>query len=65
MEYNTTRNHLEMKEYGRHVQKMVAHLLTIEDKERRQKNANAVNEIEEENTKISNYSSNNISAIAA
>jgi len=45
MEYNTTRNHLEMKEYGRHVQKMVAHLLTIEDKERRQKNANAVIEL--------------------
>jgi len=45
MEYNTTRNHLEMKEYGRHVQKMVAHLLTIEDKERRQKNAQAVIEL--------------------
>jgi hypothetical protein len=45
MEYNTTRNHLEMKEYGRHVQKMVDHLLTIEDKERRQKNANAVIEL--------------------
>ena len=34
-----------MKEYGRHVQKMVAHLLTIEDKERRQKNAQAVIEL--------------------
>ena len=45
MEYNTTRNHLEMKEYGRHVQKIVAHLLTIEDKERRQKNAQAVIEL--------------------
>ena len=45
MEYNTTRNHLEMKEYGRHVQKMVAHLLTIEDKERRQKKAHAVIEL--------------------
>ena len=45
MEYNTTRNHLEMKEYGRHVQKMVDHLLTIEDKERRQKNAHAVIEL--------------------
>jgi len=45
MEYNTTRNHLEMKEYGRHVQKMVAHLLTIEDKERRQKQAHAVIEL--------------------
>jgi hypothetical protein len=34
-----------MKEYGRHVQKMVDHLLTIEDKERRQKNAHAVIEL--------------------
>lgn len=34
-----------MREYGRHVQKMVDHLLTIEDKERRQKNANAVIEL--------------------
>ena len=34
-----------MKEYGRHVQKMVDHLLTIEDKERRQKNAQAVIEL--------------------
>jgi len=45
MEYNTTRNHLAMREYGRHVQKMVDHLLTIEDRERRQKNANAVIEL--------------------
>ena len=34
-----------MKEYGRHVQGMVGHLLTIEDKERRQKNAHAVIEL--------------------
>ena len=34
-----------MKEYGRHVQGMVGHLLTIEDKERRQKNAQAVIEL--------------------
>lgn len=39
MEYNTTRSHLIMKEYGRHIQKMVDYLLTIEDKEKRQKNA--------------------------
>ncbi|MBM3443853.1 MAG: DUF4290 domain-containing protein [Bacteroidetes bacterium] len=45
MEYNTTRGHLEMREYGRHVQQMVDHLLTIEDKERRQKNAHAVIEL--------------------
>ena len=29
MEYNTTRNHLEMREYGRHIQKMIDHLLAI------------------------------------
>ena len=45
MEYNTTRNHLIMKEYGRHIQKMVEHVLTIEDKEQRQKNAFAVIEL--------------------
>ena len=45
MEYNTVRNHLVMKEYGRHVQKMVDHILSIEDKERRQKNAQAVIEL--------------------
>ena len=45
MEYNTTRNHLIMKEYGRHIQKMVEFLLTIKDKEERQKNAYAVIEL--------------------
>ncbi len=45
MEYNTSRNHLSMKEYGRHIQKMVEHVLTIEDKEQRQKNAFAVIEL--------------------
>jgi hypothetical protein len=45
MEYNTTRNHLIMKEYGRHIQKMVEHLLTITDREERQKNAYAVIEL--------------------
>lgn len=45
MEYNTTRNHLIMKEYGRHIQKMIEHLLTIEDKEERQKNAYVVIEL--------------------
>lgn len=45
MEYNTTRNHLTMREYGRHVQKMVDHLLSIEDKERKQRNAQAVIEL--------------------
>jgi hypothetical protein len=45
MEYNTTRNHLTMREYGRHIQKMVEHLLTIEDRERRQRNAQVVIEL--------------------
>ena len=45
MEYNTTRNHLTMKEYGRHIQKMVEYLLSLEDKEERQRNAYAVIEL--------------------
>ncbi|ANE51651.1 DUF4290 domain-containing protein [Flavisolibacter tropicus] len=45
MEYNTTRNHLIIREYGRHIQKMVDHILTIEDKERRQKQAHVVIEL--------------------
>jgi hypothetical protein len=45
MEYNTTRNNLAMREYGRHVQKMIEHLLAIEDPERRQRNAHAVIEL--------------------
>jgi hypothetical protein len=45
MEYNTTRNHLTMREYGRHVQKMVEHIMTIEDPERRQSNAQAAIEL--------------------
>lgn len=39
MEYNTTRNHLIMREYGRHIQKMIEYLLTIEDDEKRQHQA--------------------------
>ena len=34
-----------MKEYGRHIQKMIEYLLTIEDKETRQRNAYAVIEL--------------------
>lgn len=45
MEYNTTRNYLMMREYGRHIQKMVEYLLSIEDKEKRQKNAMALIEL--------------------
>jgi hypothetical protein len=45
MEYNTDRNFLGMKEYGRHVQKMVEFLLTIEDREKRQQQAQSVIEL--------------------
>lgn len=45
LEYNTSRNQLIIKEYGRHIQKMIEYLLTIEDKEKRQKNANTVIEL--------------------
>jgi hypothetical protein len=45
MEYNTTRNHLIMREYGRHIQKMIEYLLTLEDPEKRQRNAHAVIEL--------------------
>ena len=45
MDYNTARNHLTMREYGRHIQKMVEYLLTLEDKEKRQRNAMALIEL--------------------
>jgi hypothetical protein len=45
MEYNTTRNYLIMREYGRHVQRMIEHVQQIEDPERRQRNAQAVIEL--------------------
>src|SRR5436190_15088901 len=45
MEYNTTRNHLIMREYGRHIQKMIEFVKNIEDKEDRQKNAHAMIEL--------------------
>lgn len=45
MEYNTSRDKLVMPEYGRHIQKMVDYLRTIEDAEKRQKNAQAIIEL--------------------
>lgn len=45
MEYNTTRNGLVMREYGRHIQKMIEYVLSIDDKETRQRNAYAVIEL--------------------
>ncbi len=45
MEYNTTRNELVMREYGRHIQKMIEFVVKIEDPEIRQRNAQAVIEL--------------------
>lgn len=45
MEYNTTRNHLIMKEYGRNIQKMIEYVLNIEDRDARQGNAMALIEL--------------------
>ena len=45
MEYNTRRNHLIMKEYGRHIQRMVEHVVTIEDRQTRQQQAQVVIEL--------------------
>ncbi len=45
LEYNSSRSHLIMREYGRHIQKMVEHLLTIEDREERQRNAYVIIEL--------------------
>ncbi|MDE3235387.1 MAG: DUF4290 domain-containing protein [Bacteroidota bacterium] len=45
MEYNTTRNYLSMREYGRHIQKMVEYVMTIEDREKRNQQAKAVIEL--------------------
>src|ERR1044072_6038392 len=45
MEYNTTRSDMSMREYGRHIQKMVEYLLTLEDREERQQQAQVVIEL--------------------
>lgn len=42
MEYNTQRQSLVMPEYGRHIQKMVNHACTIEDRDERNKLAQAI-----------------------
>lgn len=41
-DYNTRRAHLILPEYGRNIQKMIEHLLTIEDREERNRAARAV-----------------------
>lgn len=35
MEYNTTRNKLKIREYGRNIQKMIEYAMTIQDKKKR------------------------------
>src|ERR1700710_2245613 len=45
MEYNATREHLHMREYGRNVQRMVDFILTVEDKDSRQRQAESVVEL--------------------
>lgn len=42
MDYNSTRKKLVLPEYGRHIQKMVDHALTIEDKEERTRCVNSI-----------------------
>jgi hypothetical protein len=45
MQYNTARELMPIREYGRGVHDMVKYLLTIEDKKTRQKNAEAIIEV--------------------
>jgi molybdopterin converting factor small subunit len=42
MEYSTGRNHLILPEYGRNIQKMVEHIITIEDREERNRAAQEI-----------------------
>ncbi len=42
MNYNTERNDIEMREYGRHLQKMVDYAITLEDRTKRQKVAETI-----------------------
>ena len=45
MEYNTTRSNLTMREYGSHIPKMGDYVLTLENKEDRQRNAMSLIEL--------------------
>ena len=42
MEYNSGRNRLIISEYGRNIQKMIEHAITIEDREERNRAARAI-----------------------
>ena len=45
VEYNTALPKLEMREYGRHIQKLIDHCVSIEDREERNKCAYSIAEI--------------------
>jgi hypothetical protein len=45
MEYNTTRNHLILPEYGRNVQNMIAHAKKLEDRSERNRAVQAIIEV--------------------
>lgn len=45
MEYNTTRNHLILPEYGRNVQNMIAHAMELGDRSERNRAAQAIIEV--------------------
>lgn len=45
MDYNTSRDAIKLREYGRNVQRMVAHLKTVEDKETRNSYASTLVEL--------------------
>lgn len=42
MEYNTIRDNLAIREYGRNIQKMIEYCISIEDREKRNNTANAI-----------------------
>ncbi len=41
MEYNTSRSKMNISEYGRNIQKMIEHIMSVEDREKRNKLAKA------------------------
>ena len=45
IEYNTSLPKLEMREYGRHIKKLVDYCLTIEDREERTKFAQSIADV--------------------
>ena len=45
MEYNTARNLINIKEYGRHIQRMVEYIKTIDDRDKRNQQAKIVIEM--------------------